>query len=172
MTSKQCKSEKFLHLPVGARKKIPEVAKVKLGQEAVLLEKDIWLCWSLQTLFSMPDAHPMAFKGGTSLSKIYGAINRFSEDVDITIDYRAFGDHLDLFADGVSKSAIKKFGKRMKGYVLQYANNIVAPYIATQLSAMPSPEEYGVNVSDDGEKVWVQYPSATESTDSYLCSIP
>ena len=38
----------------------------------------------------MPDAHPMAFKGGTSLSKIYGAINRFSEDVDVTLDYRAF----------------------------------------------------------------------------------
>ena len=168
MTSKQCKSEKFQHLPVGAREKILEIAAVKLGQPAKALEKDVWLCWSLQTLFSMPDAHPMAFKGGTSLSKIYGAINRFSEDVDITIDYRAFGDHLDPFADGVSKSAIKKLGKRMKGYVLQYANNIVAPYIATQLSAMPSPEEYGVNVSDDGEKVWVQYPSAIESTDNYL----
>ena len=66
MTSKQCKSEKFLHLPVGAREKILETAAVKLGQPAKALEKDVWLCWSLQTLFSMPDAHPMAFKGGTS----------------------------------------------------------------------------------------------------------
>ena len=172
MASKQCKSEKFLHLPVADRGEILRDAGVQLDKTERILEKDVWLCWSLQTLFSLPDAHPMAFKGGTSLSKIYGAINRFSEDVDITIDYRALGDHLDPFADGVSKSAIKKLGKRMKGYVLQYANNIVAPYIATQLSAMPSPEEYGVNVSDDGEKVWVQYPSAIKSTDSYLCSIP
>ena len=66
MTSKQCKSEKFLHLPAGARKKILETATVKLGQPAKALEKDVWLCWSLRTLFSMPDAHPMAFKGGTS----------------------------------------------------------------------------------------------------------
>ena len=43
----------------------------------------------------MPDAHPMAFKGGTSLSKIWSAISRFSEDVDITIDYRSFGVKFD-----------------------------------------------------------------------------
>ena len=41
------------------------------GRSAVILEKDIWVCWVLQALFSMPDPHPMAFKGGTSLSKVY-----------------------------------------------------------------------------------------------------
>ena len=40
----------------------------------------------------------MAFKGGTSLSKVYGIIDRMSEDVDITLDYRAFGDAFDPFA--------------------------------------------------------------------------
>lgn len=49
---------------------------------------DVWVCWVLQTLFTMPDRLPMAFKGGTSLSKVFGAIARFSEDVDITLDYR------------------------------------------------------------------------------------
>ena len=95
----------------------------------------------------MPDAHPLAFKGGTSLSKIYGAINRFSEDVDVTLDYRAFKD-----------------------YVLQYASDVVAPYIEAQLKALPRPEEYGIEVSDHGEKIWVQYPSAVEGSDDYLKS--
>ena len=135
-----------------------------------MLEKDVWVCWTLQTLFSIPDAHPMAFKGGTSLSKIYGIINRFSEYVDVTLDYRAFDDDFDPFAANVSNTAIRKFSKRLKGYVLQYASNVVAPYIEAQLKTLPRPEEYGIEVSDDGEKIQVQYPSAVEGNDNYLKS--
>jgi len=116
--------EQFLHLQAGDRKEILQTAATQLGQQATVLEKDVWVCWTLQTLFSMPNAHPMAFKGGTSLSKIYGAIKRFSEDVDVTLDYRAFDDDVDPFAEGVSKNAVKKFSKRLKGYVLQYASSV------------------------------------------------
>ncbi len=162
--------EQFLHLPVSDRKEILQTSATQLGQQATVLEKDVWVCWTLQTLFSMPDAHPMAFKGGTSLSKIYGAIKRFSEDVDVTLDYRAFNEDIDPFAEGVSKNAIKKFSKRLKEYVLQYANDVVVPYIDTQLKALPRPEEFGIEVSEDGEKIRVQYPSAIESGDDYLKS--
>ena len=51
----------------------------------------------------------MAFKGGTSLSKVYRVIDRFSEDVDITLDYRAFDDGFDPFADGASRTQTKRF---------------------------------------------------------------
>ena len=162
--------EQFLHLPVDDRREILQTAATQLGQQATVLEKDVWVCWALQTLFSMPNAHPMAFKGGTSLSKIYGAINRFSEDVDVTLDYRNFGDNFDPFTDGVSKSVVKKFSERLKGYVSKYANEIVVPYMDTQLKALPRPKEYGINVSDDGEKIWVRYPSAIEGGDEYLPS--
>ncbi len=60
--------------------------KIKLSPTAI--EKDIWVCWVLQTLFSMPERPRMCFKGGTSLSKVFGAISRFSEDVDVTINHR------------------------------------------------------------------------------------
>ncbi len=59
----------------------------------------------------------MAFKGGTSLSKVYGIIDRFSEDVDITLDYRAFHDGFDPFAPGASRNQIKQFGDRLKARV-------------------------------------------------------
>ena len=49
-----------------------------------LLEKDIWVVWSLHQLFAGPYAEHLVFKGGTSLSKAYGVIRRFSEDVDMT----------------------------------------------------------------------------------------
>jgi len=162
--------EQFLHLSASDRKDILQTCAVRMGQQAGVLEKDVWVCWALQTLFSMPDAHPMAFKGGTSLSKIYGVIDRFSEDVDITLDYRCFGDEFNPFAEGVSKAGIKKFGERLKGYVRHYAKAIVAPYVKSQLRALPGPDQYRVDVSDDGEKIWIQYPSALESSDDYLPS--
>ena len=59
-----------------------------------LLEKDIWVVWSLHQLFTGPYAEHLVFKGGTSLSKAYGVIRRFSEDVDLTYDIRAIAGDL------------------------------------------------------------------------------
>ena len=162
--------EQFLHLPAEDRKEILQTAAAELGQQATVLEKDVWVCWALQTLFSMPDAHPMAFKGGTSLSKIYGVIDRFSEDVDVTLDYKAFADGFDPFEPGASKAAIKRFSERLKGYVQEYANETVAPYIDTQLQLFPNSADHSIEVSGDGEKIWVHYPSAVESDDEYMKS--
>ena len=62
----------------------------EIKRDALLLEKDIWICWALEFLFKMPNRLPMAFKGGTSLSKAFRVIDRFSKDVDITIDSARF----------------------------------------------------------------------------------
>ncbi len=159
-------SEPFLKLPSAVRRDILEKAEPKLGPKAIILEKDVWLCWTLQALFSMPNAHPMVFKGGTSLSKVYGAINRFSEDVDITLDYRAFDDDFDPFAEGASRKSIKKFGQRLQGYVLQYSTGVIVPYIDAQMKKLCSLGQYRVDVSEDGEKIWLRYPSAIDDNDN------
>jgi nucleotidyltransferase AbiEii toxin of type IV toxin-antitoxin system len=65
-----------------------ETAASKLGRPADLLEKDIWVVWALNALFESELADSLVFKGGTSLSKVYKAIDRFSEDVDVTYDIR------------------------------------------------------------------------------------
>ena len=59
----------------------------------VIVEKDFWVCWILQQLFNeIPGYGPhLVFKGGTSLSKVYDAIKRFSEDVDITLGRELLG---------------------------------------------------------------------------------
>ncbi len=62
------------------------------GFSPVIAEKDFWVCWVLQQLFTLPGEHPrMVFKGGTSLSKAFRVINRFSEDVDLTISRHDLG---------------------------------------------------------------------------------
>ena len=161
-------SKPFLNLPPGERMNGFRNAAQELGQEAIILGKDVWLCWTLQALFSMPNAHPMAFKGGTSLSKVYGAINRFSEDVDITLDYRAFNDDFDPFAEGASRNATKKFSERLRDYVLQYSTGVIVPYIDARMKTLCRPGEYRIEVSEDGEKIWIEYPSVVKGSQQYL----
>ena len=66
------------------------VAEDRSPHRTFLLEKDIWVVATLSALIDAPFGKDLAFKGGTSLSKAYRAIRRFSEDVDITYDTRAF----------------------------------------------------------------------------------
>ena len=57
-----------------------------------LIEKDFWVCWVLNRLFFIPAINPhILFKGGTTLSKIFSVITRFSEDIDLAVDYRMLG---------------------------------------------------------------------------------
>jgi predicted nucleotidyltransferase component of viral defense system len=59
----------------------------RIGTPAQNVEKDFWVCWTLDALFNgLPAGHPrLLFKGGTSLSKAYSLISRFSEDIDVTV---------------------------------------------------------------------------------------
>src|SRR5215467_4613680 len=68
-----------------------ETAERRVLAEAII-EKDFWVCWTLKQLFSIEAlAGWLLFKRGTSLSKIFSAISRFSEDIDLAVDYVALG---------------------------------------------------------------------------------
>ena len=162
-------AEAYLSLKPQEQKEILQTAATQLGRQAAVLEKDIWVCWVLQTLFSIPDAHPIAFKGGTSLSKVYDIIDRFSEDVDITLDYRHFCDEFDPFSPGVSKNKIRQFSDRLKGYVQAYANDVVVPALNAAISSLPS-SSHDIRIDKTGEKIWFSYPSMVENQDEYLKS--
>ncbi|MGA7925195.1 MAG: nucleotidyl transferase AbiEii/AbiGii toxin family protein [Candidatus Sulfotelmatobacter sp.] len=75
-------AEDFLHLSAEEQANIIQTCAAKLGRRPEHLEKDVRICWVLRNLFGMPQRFRMAFKGGTSLSKVFDAIRRFSEDVD------------------------------------------------------------------------------------------
>lgn len=63
-------TEQFLYLSNAERRDIIQTLSFKIGKPAKILDKDVWVCWVLKALITMPARHPMAFKGGTSLSKI------------------------------------------------------------------------------------------------------
>ncbi|HUY93809.1 MAG TPA: nucleotidyl transferase AbiEii/AbiGii toxin family protein [Terracidiphilus sp.] len=81
------------------------------GIADAIVEKDFWVCWMLQQLFSIDTlSGRLLFKGGTSLSKVFHAINRFSEDIDLAVDYAALGftGDRDPRQDGISTSKRNK----------------------------------------------------------------
>jgi predicted nucleotidyltransferase component of viral defense system len=100
----------FARLPPSERQPYFIQAADELKLPPQLIEKDFWVCWTLQRLFNLHDIGPhLTFKGGTSLSKVYHLIDRFSEDIDITIsrDFLGFGGEKDP-ATAPSKSKRKE----------------------------------------------------------------
>lgn len=138
-----------------------------IKREAILLEKDIWVCWALEHLFKMPNRLPMAFKGGTSLSKAFQVIERFSEDVDITIDYQAFNCG-DPFADGVSKTKLKNISLQIKAMVTQHLKDILVPYYESIIAEQFNENAPTVELDNDGETVHLRYPSVIEQKNGYI----
>lgn len=89
----------FLRLSASDRRDVMGIAADKSGRPAHLLEKDAWVVWALSALYDTALGEHLVFKGGTSLSKAYGVIRRFSEDVDLTYDIRAIAPDLGLLLD-------------------------------------------------------------------------
>lgn len=67
----------FLELPAEEQSDIFQTVAPQLGRSAAVLEKDVWVCWALKALFSMPGAHPMAFKGGPNTGSGSGSFDGF-----------------------------------------------------------------------------------------------
>ena len=75
----------FLTLPADERRLYIDQAAIRRNVSPVVLEKDFWVCWLLGLLFGSEFAGSLVFKGGTSLSKVFGVIERFSEDIDLSL---------------------------------------------------------------------------------------
>lgn len=81
-------AEHFFALNTDDQREVLEQARAQTARPTHLLEKDVWVVWTLGALFDSALAADLTFKGGTSLSKAYKIIDRFSEDIDLTYDIR------------------------------------------------------------------------------------
>jgi len=84
----------------------------KTGLPVQAVEKDLWVTVVLQIVFSLPIANRLVFKGGTSLSKVWKVIRRFSEDIDLAIDPSIWG-----FEGDLTKKQIKRLRKASSIFV-------------------------------------------------------
>ncbi len=146
----------FFELSVDERLEALAQAADASGRPPHLLEKDIWVVWSLRHLFTAPYASHLVFKGGTSLSKAYGVIERFSEDVDLTYDIRAIAG--DLICDAgmplpASRSQEKKWSKEIRIRLVNWVTTEVVPQLQQDLERHGLPAA----VRAEGDKVFIEY---------------
>jgi hypothetical protein len=149
----------FFKLDRDARKEALELAGDRSGRPVALLEKDAWVVWTLDVLFSGPDTESLVFKGGTSLSKAHHAVPRFSEDVDITYDIRALlGDHV---GEGIpsSRSQASKWTDEVRDRLPEWIASSPVQLIHERLVASAIDD---VDVAHDEETVTLTYRPAAE----------
>jgi hypothetical protein len=118
------------------------VAAERSARPPHLLEKDIWVVWALRHLFTGAQAEHLVFKGGTSLSKAWGVIRRFSEDVDLTYDVRTIAPELTESGELVwpkTKSQRKRWADTIRGRLAELVATQLNPALTAALEAQGLP---------------------------------
>lgn len=139
------------------------VAAERSGRPLHLLEKDVWVVWALNHLFAGPHAKHLVFKGGTSLSKAYGVIHRFSEDVDLTYDIRAIAPDLVGKSESpwpTTRSQEKKWSKAVRQRLAELVAGELLPEIAKALQAHGLP----ATARAEGEQIFIDYDALGQGT--------
>jgi hypothetical protein len=151
----------------------------RLGAAEQNIEKDFWVCWTLDALFNrLPAGGPrLLFKGGTSLSKAFGLISRFSEDIDVTV----FRDDL---GEGASVELLETMSGKKRKEKLEAIRDACQAHIAgpllTQLAGLLATSLAQAGIATDGARVEIDgaddgrqtlllwYPSVMAATDGYV----
>lgn len=124
----------------------------RIGLSPVIVEKDYWVCVALGVLFDQAPPVDLIFKGGTSLSKGYALIERFSEDVDLAFDREGLGfvGERDPEADGHSGNKRKSLIGQLSSAASDYVGGPFREDTEKRLSAiLPRNESWSLTVADD-----------------------
>lgn len=173
----------ILRAGVDERRALFEAAAAHLGTQAANVEKDLYVCWVLDFLFNRRGDDPIGlyFKGGTSLSKAYGLIRRFSEDIDIGI-YKA-DLHVPLEGDIAAlpsvnqqqKALAEKVDEAARQYISGPLRELLAKEIASVEEAAAQPGHFSLSFGFDLYRnrealdiLVVGYKSVFESAGSYV----
>lgn len=135
----------------------------------IIIEKDFWVCWTLRRLMEVPVLRDhLTFKGGTSLSKAYGIIERFSEDIDLTIgrDAPLVSETLPPMEDGISGKERERRTKALKAAAQSYVQTIALPELAKAIEAsLGTTEDWTVRIDPDdrdAQTILFEYPKLLE----------
>lgn len=160
---------KFLTLTKEQRAAVFERVGASVGLPMQAVEKDFWVTVILQAVFSLPVAQHLIFKGGTSLSKAWGLISRFSEDIDLAVNPMVLGA-----AEGdLTKKQIKKLRKASSLFVSEQ----LTPMLCTKINEMgmsaflnieAQPNGEGDNTYPEPRQIYIRYQSVFEKPLTYL----
>ena len=157
--------ESFFALSRDDQREVLEQVRAKTDRPTHLLEKDVWVVWALGALFDSPLRADLTFKGGTSLSKAYKVIDRFSEDIDLTYDIRRLIEDL-IGAKGAmpaSRSQANKWTKAIRERLPRW----IATKVRTIIEAALAREQLDARLEMGGaenDKLLLHYPALKAGT--------
>jgi len=159
----------FLTLPADERRLYIEQAAVRRNVSPVLLEKDFWVCWLLGILFGSKFADALVFKGGTSLSKVFGVIDRFSEDIDLSLS-PAF---LKLPEAGIGRNQANKWMTKAETACGAAVQTQIGPAMETAVSEVLGKNdrawfEFATDSNTNSPVLLFHYPSSQPAGLDYL----
>ena len=163
--------ESFLALPEQDRRDILEAAAARLDTLPSYVEKDFWVCLVLDTLFNQrPEGHPrLLFKGGTSLSKAFGLIERFSEDIDLVVfrDGLGFeGERDPTVASQLSNKKRAALFKELRAACSGYIRGAMRTALASRIDELSTGCQIVPDKGDvDGQTLFIEYPTLFPSGD-------
>jgi hypothetical protein len=164
----------FLALSPEERRPYFTKAAAHMNLPPNLIEKDFWVSFLLDLLFKLPSiGKSLTFKGGTSLSKVYGIIRRFSEDVDLTIEKSHFGFHGHHLPESApSSNQREKLLNELSAACKSYVQGELFAAIETALSkSLPVGAAWKLSVDDvdkDGQTLNFAYPTVGFQATSYV----
>lgn len=146
----------FSDLSADDRRDALGFAAAQIRTRPYLLEKDFWVVQVLSVLFSAPFANDLVFKGGTSLSKAYDIIRRFSEDIDITYDIRALAPEFtseDQEALPPTRSQEKRWTRAIRARLAEWTREYALSVIQDGLTGNGCAAEVRV----DADRIYIGY---------------
>ena len=143
----------------------------QLGLSKAIIEKDFWVCWSLKQLFALPSfGDHMIFKGGTTLSKAYDVIHRFSEDVDLSLERAQLGFEGDRDPENPDLSGGKR--KSLLQELQEAAEaEVSGPLLAEIQTAFDASltQNFSLTVDPgDAQTLLFAYPSLSDGSGGYV----
>jgi hypothetical protein len=159
----------FLKIPSDERRLYIEQTAIQRNISPVIMEKDFFVCWLLSILFESQFAGSLVFKGGTSLSKVFGAINRFSEDIDLSLSPTFLG----LPESAANRSqADKWWGKAEKACEHAVQSQIMSMLEASALGVLGKHEQARFEFLKDTQNrspvILFHYPSSLPTGLAYI----
>jgi hypothetical protein len=141
--------DKFLTYTAEQRERAIRETAARMQLHPTPVEKDFWVCWLLRELFSLTCVQDqLIFKGGTSLSKGYGVIERFSEDIDLSIHASAFGVEIEPNCDELSKSQKDNRIKSLYRSARRFMEARLIPELQERLAARLDDVEWELALED------------------------
>ena len=142
----------FAKLSPEERKIYFEGTATPRNMQVQIVEKDFWVCWTLKELFRLPQiGEHLFFKGGTSLSKVFKVIERFSEDIDVSIDrgFLGFGGANEPEAGGSNKEKQRRIEALRTACQKKISTDLLPALEAAVTSKIPSNEKWSLRPDDD-----------------------